>query len=304
MNDQLSIKTIDSQSQLSVANRQSQLSSPSQLFAGQVLGPRYEIEKRLGNGGMSEVWLAHDRVDDRRVALKLLNSDLATQPGYVNLFYAEAAKLRSLLHPGVVQLISQGKVADRHFLVLEYLPGVKLLKLRGANWQTVLRTMISLADTLEYVHSQGIVHRDLKAGNVIFSAAGNPKLIDFGIAGTIAGIIDTHPTPQPRGGGSLPAMSPQQLSGGAPAISDDIYGFGALIYELISGAPLFTPGVTEYRVRTEVPTPLAQLALGEPIPTQLGELVGNMLAKQPDRRPSGIRAVRERLERCMSDDCS
>ncbi len=253
-----------------------------------MLGARYRIARRLGAGGMSEVWLADDSHSRHSVALKILLPELAARPGFVELLAAEAASLKQLEHPNIVRLFGFEAADNLHLLVLEYLPGSSLTAMRGAAWQKVVRKLLPVAAALEHAHRLGIVHRDLKPGNILLDAAGAPKLTDFGIAG----LLKADPASQPRGGGSLPVMSPQQLSGAAPAVTDDIYSFGALLYELICGAPLFAPEANPQRVHTEIPPALRDNAIGGPAPESLSELVSAMLSKQPASRPADMAAVR------------
>jgi serine/threonine protein kinase len=255
--------------------------------AGELVAGRYRLDRHLATGGMSEVWLAWDTATTSAVALKFLSGSLSAQQGSRTLLEAEAAKLEQLHHPHIVRLHAFGEDGGNFFIALAYLPGESLLKFRGAHWRKVLELTLPIAAALEYAHSRGIVHRDLKPGNVLLDAHDVPYLSDFGVAG----LLGLSPESQPRGGGSLPAMSPQQLDGSAVAIADDVYGFGTLLYDLITGGPLFGADPTPARVRSEVPPRLSARALAGPVPAALDELVAAALSKQPAQRPGGMSAM-------------
>ena len=163
--------------------------------------------------------------------------------------------------------------------------------LRGASWQRVVTIVIEVVEALQYAHAQGVVHGDLKAANLLCDAAGHWRLSDFQTAATGAGAAV-----------SLSSVSPQQLDGASPAISDDVYALGALLYDLLSGAPPLHPGITPERIRTEVPARLGVDGSGQALPLALIQLVAALLEKSPARRPAGMAAVRAVLEDVLQDD--
>jgi serine/threonine protein kinase len=254
---------------------------------------RYTLVSRLGAGGMAEVWLAADERDGKQVALKFLRAELAANPDLLQLFEMEAERCQRLSHPGIVRSFGLQADAGWYFMVMEYIPGGAVRVTRNFDWQASVRLLLPVAEALEYAHRAGFVHRDLRAANILLDAAGKPRLADFGVAGVLkdesAVLI---------AGGSMPAMSPQQLDGEPPAVSDDVYGFGALLYELIVGEPLFHPEVTPARVRTGIAPRLTSFVAD--IPAALDQLVAAMLEKQPERRPPGMAAVRAALEEMIS----
>ncbi|MCK6372049.1 MAG: serine/threonine protein kinase, partial [Gammaproteobacteria bacterium] len=249
------------------------------LAAGLELAGRFRLIRAVGRGGLGEVWLAEERAESRRVALKFPHEG---QAAALRACFATAARLS---HPGIValhEIVEQ----PRPFLVMQYVEGSDVGALRGAGYRAILAALLPVAEALEYAHRQGVVHRDLKPANVLRDAQGRSFLTDF--AATAA-----------AGGGTLPSMSPQQLDGAAPVPGDDIYGFGALLYELIAGAPLFHPQVTAERIRTVQPaSPETDLA-GEPLPAALRGLLAALLRKTPAERPPGMGAVRDALEQIL-----
>ncbi len=252
------------------------------VTAGQILAGRFRLIRSLGQGAAGEVWLAQALPDQREVALKVAAP--STDPG---LLRAEFEQVRRLVHPGIVraeELIEGPPLC----LVMQYVPGTPAGALRGAGWRTVLAALIPVAEALEYAHRQGVVHRDLKASNILRSASGHSLVTDFGLGAA-------------RSGGSLPGMSPQQLAGEPPVPGDDVYGFGALLYDLLAGQPLFHPEVSSSRIRAEEPViPAADLG-GEPLPESLRRLLGALLQKSAAARPPGMTAVRQALEELLQE---
>lgn len=267
----------------------------TELAEGLILGARFRLLALLGQGAMGQVWRAADLTQGRDIALKILAADFAEHAGFVALLAAECAKAQRLLHPNIVRVYACHQADGWHFISMELLTGRSLAALRGASWSTIVTTLLPLTDALDYAHRSGIVHRDLKPSNVLIDITGNPRLLDFGIAG----VLDADPAAALRSGGSLPYMSPQQLAGEPPAISDDVYALGSLLYDLCSGAPLFSPDITAERVREAVPPSLA-----DKVPAALDRLLAAMLAKQSSRRPQGMSAVRAALTEILQDAAS
>ncbi len=250
------------------------------LTAGTELAGRFRLIRAVGRGALGEVWLAEDLAAGRRVALKFPLRDAAL--AILREGFSRTAKL---VHPAIVRLyefIDQPRPA----LVMQFVEGSDAGALRGAGFRTILAALGVVAEALEYAHRQGVVHRDLKPANILHDQQGRLLLTDFGAA---------------AGGGTLPAMSPQQLDGAPPVVSDDVYGFGALLYELLAGEPLFHPEVTPERIRSVVPQiPRTDLS-GEPLPQPLRRLLGALLEKSPVQRPPGMAAVRDALEQILHD---
>lgn len=264
------------------------------LVAGLNFSDRFTLIRQLGRGGMGEIWLADDAQLAESVALKLLDPRFSQAAGFVDLLRAECRRARALVHPNIVRVFDFHHSDDRYFISMQYVDGDTLASLRGARFQQVVQKSLMVCDALAYAHRAGLIHRDVKTSNVLLDRNGVCYLSDFGIA---AATLET----QPRGGGSLPSMSPQQLAGQPAAVADDVYAFGALLYELLSGVPLFHPDVTSERIRAELPASLSVDGAGQELPESLAKLLLAMLDKVPERRPAGIGAVRSVLEEIHAD---
>ena len=251
------------------------------LEQGAQLADRYTLVRRLGSGGMSETWLAQDRQTGKSVALKFLSSALANNAAYRKLLRAEWQLGSRLMHANIVRVFEYHDDPDQPFFGLQYIGGPDIAVLTGENPDLVLRPIGLVADALRYAHGKNIVHRDIKASNVLLDHRGTPCLIDFGVAAAPGHAMT---------GGSAIASSPQQLAGEPPRPEDDIYSLGVLIVELISGIPP-DPNAS--------PAPLKAQS-GNPVPSSVQVLVMEMLAREPGARPAaGI--VAERLRQAGFD---
>jgi tetratricopeptide (TPR) repeat protein len=271
------------------------------LVAGLSLDERFSLIRQLGRGGMGEVWLAEDRQLKEQVALKILSSPDAPSEGldaFVELLRQECRKARGLVHPNIVCVYDFHAGDGSFFISMQYVDGDSLAESRGKPFQVVVEKVLMVCDALEYAHRAGIIHRDVKSSNVLCDGNGVCYLTDFGIATAIAG---DERFSDLRGGGSLPCMSPQQIAGEPAAVADDVYSLGSLLYELLSGQPLFHPGITAERICDEVPALLTQDGTNQQIPDTLVKVVRAMLEKSPERRPAGIGAVRSVLEEIRAD---
>jgi len=261
-----------------------------ELTPGLELGARFVLVRRIGRGGSAEVWLAVDRERGERVALKFLGEFLASDSGRLAELEAEVARARGLPPEFTVAIHGLQRVEDRVFLVMEFLEGGDLGQLRGRSFESWARAVDSVAAALEAVHAQGLVHRDLKCANVFLDGTGRAKLGDFGLT-ALAGSATA--------GGSPYNASPQQLRGEPASQSDDLYAYGALLYELISGHPPYYPEVTRDRVLHEPVPPL--LPRGS-VPAGVRELALRLLAKSPGERPASATVVRAKLAAAAADE--
>ncbi len=272
------------------------------LAPGLTLSDRFILEAELGRGAIGAVWRAEDQQRDERVALKILAADLLVSADAVALLREEYRKVTQLNHPNIVRVHEFYETVDICFISMQYIDGSTLGRLALGSLPEIIECALSLCDAIDYAHRCGIIHRDIKPANVLRDLAGRYYLTDFGIASVVSGgAPKIGQVLNIRGGGTLPSMSPQQLDGAPASTADDIYAFGALLYELLSGAPLFHPQPTPQRVREEQPGPLTTGPSGGEIPRTLATLVLAMLNKRPDHRPAGIAAVRSVLEENLID---
>jgi hypothetical protein len=260
------------------------------LTPGLDLGARYVLVRRIGRGGSAEVWLATDRARGERVALKFLDESVAGDAARLAQLEGEVARARRLPPEHTVAIHGLERADGRIFLVMEYLEGGDLGQLRGRSFESWARAADGVAAALEALHAAGLVHRDLKCANVFLDRDGRAKLGDFGLT-ALAGA--------PPAGHSPYNASPQQLRGEPAQPADDLYAFGALLYELISGHPPYYPEVTRERVLHEPVPPL--LPRGA-VPSGVRELALRLLAKSPAERPASATIARAKLAAAAADE--
>jgi len=241
-----------------------------ELHEGIRLADRYALKNRLAEGGMAEVWLARDERADTTVALKFLNRSLAEKAGQRELFRKEWQTASRLMHAHIVRVFEYHD-EERPYYALQYVDGPHIGDLAGEPIATMLPAIGLVADALRYAHAKGVVHRDIKAANVLLDQRGAPCVIDFGIAAA-------------NDGGSAANASPGQRAGKRPEPADDVYALGVLLHELISGEPPPPDRVDALRSRS-----------GEALPTAVRQLVADMLANSADDRPTAEQ-VRQRLD--------
>ena len=257
------------------------------LEIGQILAARFVLLRRLGAGRWGEVWLARDR--DRDVALKILEPDLARQTELRARFLDTARLQASLHHPHV--LSCDGAIdGDPCLAIFEHASGGDLSVWRGRSWTDLVAALAGIAEGLSALHERGFVHRDLKASNVLLGDDGRAKLSDLGVAARIGERTSVPP-------GSPFNASPQQHEGEPPAVADDVYGFGALAYELLSGYPPHYPDAAAARSGSPPPEPIRARV---PVPPALAQLVLACLARSPEERPREMREVHGALARLPS----
>ncbi len=246
------------------------------LASGQIVAARYQLARPLAAGHDPTTWLAHDTTAGREVVVRF------RAPGEPDGVAGSGAVLQ---HAALLAPIASDSAGDLAFDVFEYLPGGEIGRLRGRAWTLIARRLLAVADALAVLHETGWVHGDIKSANVMLDADGLPRLVDFGSARRIG---STQPA-----GASPYSTSPERLAGAPAAAADDIYAFGVLLYELVSGHPPFYPDVSPARVRDEIPPPVS----GRPEPpAELRELVARCLAKQPSARPASMRDLHRELE--------
>ncbi|MCA9311730.1 MAG: protein kinase, partial [Phycisphaerales bacterium] len=262
------------------------------LDVGDVLLGRYRLERIIGLGGMGAVWLAADITLDHTVAIKVLPAVLSRDKRAAARLKEEARRNLALTHPHIVRLhtFEQDPArADAAFLVMQYIEGHTLNDLLadhpgGLPLEEVEPWAEQIAAAIDFAHAKGILHRDIKPGNIIIEAStGLAYLMDFGIACEARDTM-TRVTGQQDSSGTLPYMSPQQLMGRNHS-SNDIYSFAATLYEALCGEPPFTTGDIAYQIREVAPEPPAGVV------SELSAALLAGLAKQVEDRPSSCHAL-------------
>jgi tetratricopeptide (TPR) repeat protein len=263
----------------------------NQNQAGTKLCGRFVLIEKLGAGGYGEVWRARDEMRETEVALKILYSQFLNSEAAWQVFQREFTLTARLNHPGVLRVYEPVRATDATVLPMVFAAGGDLRQMRGAPYTKILPLLIDIAAALEHAHSRRIVHRDLKPSNILLDSAGRPLLADFG-AGASEGDNSSGPP------GSPFSASPQQLAGEPARPTDDIYGLGALAYELLSGYPPFYPAFDAKKIATEA---VPRLKPVKPIPPRLELLVSWLLAKQGRERPPSMRHVADEMSAVLQD---
>jgi serine/threonine-protein kinase len=255
----------------------------------EVIAGRYELERRLGIGGMSTVRLALDRRLERRVAIKLLAEHLADDPAFVSRFRREALAAARLVHPNVVQVFDFGfdEAAHQHFIVMEYVAGrscAELLRERGhLDVDEAVTILAQACRGLDYAHRNGVVHRDVKPGNLLRSDDGVVKLADFGIAKA------TEQSSITQVGsvlGTAAYLAPEQARGEEAGPRADIYSLGVVAYQLLSGRlPYEATSLSELALKQQRELPPRLEDVNPYVPPTLAHAVSLALALEPEGRP-------------------
>ncbi len=268
------------------------IQSPQQMLAG-----RYELRELIGRGGMAEVHLGYDTRLSRIVAIKLLRSDIAGDPTFQARFRREAQSAAALNHPSIVAVYDSGEEELTQpdgstrvvpFIVMEYVEGHTVRELLGEGEAVPIPEAVEITtgvlDALEYSHRAGIVHRDIKPGNIMLTQAGAVKVMDFGIARAVedsaATVTQTHAVV-----GTAQYLSPEQARGEVVDARSDLYSTGCLLYELLTGQPPFTGDsavAIAYQHVREIPKTPSSIAAD--IPDSLDRVVLKALAKNRDDR--------------------
>lgn len=203
---------------------------------GQMLAGRYQIIRTIGEGGMANVYLAHDTILNREVAVKVLRGDLADDEKFVRRFQREAISASSLIHPNIVEMYDVGEDNGNYYIVMEYINGrtlKSLIKKRGAlTLPEVIDIMLQLTSAIACAHDSYIIHRDIKPQNVLILEDGRVKITDFGIA---TALNSNELTQTNSVMGSVHYLPPEQANGSGATIKSDIYSLGILMFELLTG---------------------------------------------------------------------
>ncbi len=251
-----------------------------------MLSGRYEVGGLVGTGGMAEVFAGHDRLLARKVAVKVLAARYARDPLFVARFKREAQAAASLSHPNIVAVYDTGQDGDTSFIVMEYVEGRTLREVLRAEGplpaERACQVGTEVCRALGAAHARGLIHRDIKPGNVMCTPVGGVKVMDFGIARAVAGEALTQTSAVV---GTAAYLSPEQAQGLPVDFRSDLYALGCCLYEMVTGVVPFsgsTPVAVAYRHVREAPTPPRQL--NPQVPVGLEGVVLKALAKRPEDR--------------------
>jgi eukaryotic-like serine/threonine-protein kinase len=270
--------------------------------APRILGDRYRLHKALGRGGMATVWRGEDLRLQRPVAVKVLDPAVLDEPGERERLSREARTLARLAHPGIVAVHDFGLDAGTAYLVMELVDGSSLATLLRRGPLPVARAVAiaeQICDALAAAHGAGVLHRDIKPGNLLVTRAGTVKVCDFGLARSPAAAT---PVDSDVVSGTVEYLAPERASGDSDDARSDLYALGCVLYEMLAGAPPFGNrnrlGVL-YQHLHEPPRPLTDLRAD--VPPALDHLVLDLLAKHPADRPQSVEDARTRLVAVAAD---
>ena len=275
---------------------------PAVLGVGKTFAGRYQVERLLGRGGMGVVLLVRDVQLEEEVALKVIRTELASIPAFLDRLKQEIRLARKITHRYVLRIHDFGESDGIPFVTMEYLRGTTLRELLEGRGRLplplVLRIARQVAEGLEAAHLVGVVHRDIKPANVLFDTRGDAKIMDFGLAAPTTGAV---PGDAENLIGSPRYMSPEQIRGGRVDARTDLYALGVMLFELCSGSPPFESPRIEDLLALHLEARPPELAEAAPeIPPDLGLLVARLMEKRPEDRPQSAAEVVEILKALAS----
>ena len=268
----------------------------------------YRVIRKIGRGGMGEVFLARDRILDRDVAIKILPEEFAHDPDRVARFQREAKLLASLNHPNIATIYGKDEFQGTNFLILEFVEGNTLAQRIAEGPLPVdeaLKFCRQIAEGLDAAHRKGIVHRDLKPANIMISPEAKVKLLDFGLARPLYGKPDEAAGrgPRKRPGairGTVAYMSPEQARGDLVDARSDIWAFGCLLYEMLTGSKAFSGGNSSTTVEAILEREPDWSLLPRGTPALLKRLLHQCLEKDSMRRPQSAKDIGQTIEGIQS----
>ncbi len=274
-------------------------------ITGKTIG-KYRILERLGRGGMAEVYKAYQPSLDRYVAIKVLHSFLVDEEGFLERFEREARAVANLRHPNIVRVYDFDHEGELYYMVMEYIDGLTLkaklkeLNERGERFslEDTVRILIALANALDYAHQRGVVHRDVKPANVMFTKEGQVVMADFGIARimgasrlTMTGAVSGTPV----------YMSPEQGMGQEVDYRTDLYALGIILYEMVTGRVPFDADTPFAIIRKHISEPLPlPRQIAPDVPEGVERVILKALSKNPDDRYQTGREMTEALQKALA----
>ena len=262
----------------------------------ELLNGRYQIIRPVGNGGMAEVFLAHDELLDRNVAIKMLRDQFLSDRELLEQFQREAKSAARLVHPYIINIYDVVNDGNNQYIVMEYVDGVTLkeyMQEHKLNLNAVLEIAVRLADALQHAHSHNIIHCDIKPQNILLDKYMNPKIADFGIAKMVTNQTMVYSKSVM---GSVHYISPEQASGGKITACSDVYSLGIVLFEMLTGKVPFTgpTAVAVAMMHVEKPVPLLSDYM-ESVPEGLQEIINRALAKRCEDRYDNAGQLRKDL---------
>jgi len=272
-----------------------------------VINDRYEVHKRIGRGGMADVFSARDLLLDRQVAIKVLFPEFATDENFVERFRREAQSAANLSHPNIVNVYDWGKYEGTYFIAMEEVQGRTLADILSHQKQLTSKQAAEVASevaaALGFAHEKGVAHRDIKPANILIGSNGQVKVADFGIARVMNAPTEANLTQVGSVMGTATYFSPEQAQGAQPDPRSDLYSLGIVMYEMVAGRPPFTgenPVSIAYKQVHDLPQPLVQIVADVPKPYEA--IVAKLLAKDPKLRYPSAGALRDDLRRFRNDE--
>ena len=267
---------------------------------GQLYGDRYRLQLRIAIGGMGEVWQAEDELILRQVAIKILKEEYMGDPMFLERFRTEAKSAALVEHEGIANIFDYGEDSGSAYLVMELVPGESLSRLlereKKLSEEKVLDIIAQTARALGAAHSRGLVHRDIKPGNLLITPDGKVKITDFGIA-RVGDQVPLTKTGQVMG--TVQYLAPEQATGKTSTPATDLYALGVVAYEALAGKRPFT-GENQMAIAmahiNEMPP-----ALPETIDPRVQNLVLSCLAKKPSQRPESATSLAIRAEALLRE---
>ena len=250
---------------------------------GTIVDERYTLDRKIGSGGMADVWLADDQELSRKVAIKMLHDRFAQDQEFVERFRREAQSAAGLQHPNVVSIFDRGEFSDTYFIAMEYVDGPQLKQLikGGMGIQDAIDFTRQILNAARFAHRKGIVHRDLKPQNVLIDEDGRARVTDFGIArGTSSDITATGSVM-----GTAQYLSPEQAQGKETTPASDIYSIGVILYEALTGrVPFEGDSAVSVALKQVSEAPRRPSTVNPEVPPALDAVVMRALAKDPEAR--------------------
>ena len=271
---------------------------------GKILGGRYELIEKIGNGGMATVYRAKCHVLKRDVAVKILRDEFTTDEEFIKRFNVEAQAIACFTHPNIVSVYDVGQDGNLHYIVMELVKGKTLKEIivedGKLGWRWSLKVATQIASALESAHKKNIIHRDIKPHNIIITEEGVAKVTDFGIAKAVS---NSTMTAFGTTIGSVHYFSPEHARGSITDAKSDLYSLGVVMYEMVTGKVPFdadTPVSVALKHMQE--EPVEPIILNREIPVSLNKIILKAMQKEPSLRYQSVTEMIKDLEMCLKDE--